>query len=314
MNPLVRTVLATIAYYDAMDYPLTLFEVWRYLSFEDVNAPAQYRVAQSMHAILMMLDALVRDGRLLCVDGFYVLPGRVNLVKERRKRVVISVQKLRMMRRSVRYLRWVPFLRMIFVTGRLAMKHAQNSSDWDVLIVLKKGHIWTGRFLITAITQIFGWRRTDAHHADHLCLNYFITTQSMSISLDDRFSAHEYMMARPIFASINPEKFLRANTWIKRFRPHFDSMMLSSVYRIADSTLMYTLRHIGEVIVTALRIEVPLRRWQRDKIMANPKTFTRGSMIIANDNELVFLPQPHSPRILAAYHERCQQQGLRACA
>ncbi len=314
MNPLVRTVLATIAYYDAMDYPLTSFEVWRYLSFEDVSAPAQYRTKQSIDTILATLEALVRDKRLLFIGGFYVFPGRVGLVKERRKRTILSIEKLQKMRRSIYLLRWVPFVRMILVTGRLAMKHAQRSSDWDILVVLKKGHIWTGRFLITIATQILGRRRTDAHHADHLCLNYFITTQSMDISLDDRFSAHEYMMARPIFNSINPEKFLRANMWIKRFRPHFDTMVLPSIYGVADSVLMHKIRHIGEFIATALRIEAPLRRWQRSKIMENPKTFMKGSMIIANDNELVFLPRPHSPRVLAIYHERCRQQGLRTCA
>ncbi len=314
MNPLARTILATIAYYDAMDYPLTLLEVWRYLSLEDVNIQPQYRKPQTLGQIDAMLSMLVRDGRLACVDGFYVLPGREKLVPERRRRALISAVKLRTMRRGVRLLRYVPFVRQVWVTGRLAMKHAEKSSDWDVLIVLAKGHIWTGRFLVTLVTQLFGLRRTDAHHADHLCLNYFITTGSLSISLDDRYSAHEYMMARPLFASINPQKFLAANTWIKRFRPHFDTLVLRSPYAVSDTALTHRMRRAGEWLMRTLHTEGILKKWQRTKIMSNPKTFQPGSMIIANDNELVFLPQPHSPRVLAAYHERCRHQGLRTCA
>lgn len=314
MNPLTRTVLATIAYYDAMDYPLTLFEVWRYLSFEDVHAPAQYRAGQTIGQINDVLMILIRDERLQCVDGMYVLPERESLVSERRQRMLTSTDKLQRMRRGIRLLRWIPFVRMVFVTGRLAMKHAQENSDWDVLIVLKEERIWTGRFLVTLVTQVFGLRKTDAHHKDHLCLNYFITTGSLSISLDDRYSAHEYMMARPLFASINPEKFLVANTWISRFRPHFDTLVLTSPYHTADTMFAYRVRKVGEWLCNMCGTEKFLRKWQRAKIMKNPKTFQKGSMIIANDNELVFLPHPHSPRVLSAYHERCRQQGLRTCA
>ncbi len=314
MNPPSRTILATITYYDAMDYPLTLFEVWRHLSFEDTEAPEQYRKAQTLGEIHKILQMLTRDKSIACKDGFYVLCGREYLVEDRRRRIVLSVDKLHKMRKGVRLLRWVPFVRMVLVTGRLAMKHAQRGSDWDVLIVLKKGHIWTGRFLVTVMTHIFGRRRTDAHHADHLCLNYFITTESLEISLDDRYSAHEYMMARVVFASIKPEKFLRANAWIARFRPHFDAMILKSPYRVQDTVMTHRIRRAGEWICTKINVEKTLRRWQRKKILRNPKTFQKGSMIVANDDELIFLPRPHSPRVLAKYHDRCRQQGLRTCA
>lgn len=314
MDPLTRTVLATICYYDALEYALSAFDVWRHLSLEDVNVQPQYRNARTVGEVLIILDTLVRDGRIICANGLYTLPGSTSLIQERQRRNRISTEKLQKMSRAVRLLRYMPFVRMVWVTGRLAMKNAVDTSDWDVLIILKKNHIWTGRFAITILTQIMGLRRTDAHHADHLCLNYWITTESMMISLDDRYSAHEYMTARPLFASINPEAFLHANSWIKKFRPNFDTTILSSPYRVHDTQWTHVVRRSIESILQSISLEHFLKKMQRSKIMHNPKTFQKGSMIIANDDELVFLPSPHSPRVLTAYHQRCQQEGLRACA
>ncbi len=314
MNPLVRTILATISYYDAMDYPLTLFEIWRFLSFEDINVPAQYRKERTLKDVQDIVDHLVRDKHIVCTNGFYALIGREHLVRERQRRTILSIDKLYRMRRCVKFLRHVPFVRMVLVTGRLAMKHAEENSDWDVLIVLKRGFIWTGRFFVTVVTHVLGRRRTDAHHADRLCLNYFITTGSLKISLDDRYSAHEYMMARPLFASINPQRFLSANLWIKRFRPHFDTLFVQSPYFIDDTATAYIMRHFCEWCLRVIHIEPLLQKIQYVKIMKNPKTSRENSVIVANDRELIFLPCPHSKRVLAAYHKRCRSLGLRSCA
>lgn len=313
-HPLTRSVLATVCYYDVLDYPLTAFEVWRFLTYEDPAVAPQYRAVAPLRTVLDALQSLVRDGRLSCCDGFYVLPGRDVLVTRRRRRGTVSVVKLRRMRRAMRVMRLLPFVRQVWVTGRVAMKHAVAGSDWDVLVVLKEGHIWTGRLVVTAVLQLLGLRRTDHHHADHLCLNYWVTTGSMAISLDDRYSAHEYVMARPLWASVDPERFLAANAWISRFRPHFDAVVLPGALRVPDTALSHGIRHAAEACLGSQRLEALARRWQRAKIMANPKTLQKGSMIVANDRELIFLPSPHSPRVTARYHAACAREGLRLCA
>lgn len=312
MQYCVRTVLATMCYYDAMDYPLTAFEVWKYFAHEDIaRILPQYHKPRTIGEIVDALEILVRDQRLVEYDGFYILPGRQRLVRVRKARNLLSVRKLRRMQQMMRILRYIPFVRQIWVTGRLAMKHAQNGSDLDLLIALDKAHIWTGRFIVTLIVHILGWRRYGRYTRNRLCLNYFITTDSLAISLDDRFSAHEYMMARCLFTSINPAHFLTANQWITRFRPHFDAFLtLPSSYRTLDSHWAHGVRRLGEWLFSAEYIAQFLRHIQRAKIMRNPNTFKKGSMIVANDNELIFLPNPHSPQIMRRYREICRVQGL----
>ncbi len=312
MGQIVRMVLSTVCYYDAMDYPLTSFEVWKHLSYDDIgNVRKQYRKGHSIGEVLEVLNILVHDKRLVVCNGFFVLPGRERLVTLRLSRGNLSVRKLRKMQRMMRVLRFVPFVRQVWVTGRLAMKFAQNKSDLDVLVVLKGGHIWIGRLVVTAVVHLFGWRRHGRYTRDRLCLNYFITTKSLEISLDDRFSAHEYMMARCLFGSISPVKFLVANNWITKFRPHFDSLLLlPSMYNIRDTNFAHFVRRTGEWLFGSQWLEQFVRRIQRSKIMRNPNTFKKGSMIVANDQELIFLPNPHSPQIMRKYQALCQAQGI----
>jgi hypothetical protein len=305
-------VLATMCYYDAMNYPLTAFEVWKHLAHEDIDrVRQQYRKGHTVGSILDVLNLLVQDRRLVLRDGFYILPNREQLVTLRLSRNNLSVHKLRKMQSMMRILRFVPFVRQVWVTGRLAMKFAQNGSDLDVLIVLKEKRIWIGRLIVTTVVHLLGWRRHGKYTRDRLCLNYFITTNSLAISLDDRFSAHEYMMARCLFTSISPTQFLIANNWITRFRPHFDALLtLPSSYFIKDIGIAYFVRQAGEWLLNGKWLEQFVRRIQRSKIMRNPNTFKKGSMIVVNDQELIFLPNPHSPQIRHKYQALCQVQGL----
>ena len=312
MQQIIRMVLATACYYDAMDYPLTAFEVWKYLTYEDIsNLREQYRKPHALGEIVEILESLVRDGRLVNCDGFYTLPDRERLVTLRLSRNNLSVRKLRKMSNMMRVLKFVPFVRQVWVTGRLAMKFAQSGSDLDALIVLKSGRIWIGRLVVTVVVHLLGWRRHGKYTRDRLCLNYFITTESMEISLDGRFSAHEYMMARCLFASVAPSKFLIANSWISRFRPHFDALLiLPSLYQVSDSSFAHFVRKIGEKLFGGKWLERLVRKVQRAKILRNPKTFCAGSMIVTNDKELIFLPNPHSPQIMRKYQALCQAQGF----
>ncbi len=314
MTPLTRFVLATVAYYDALDYALTGYEVWRFLSYDDISVPEQYRRAYTLAEVDAVLQQLCNDQMLVCTQGRYTLPQRTQLVALRRRRMRESIAPLRSMQRYTRMFRYVPFVRAIYATGRLAARHGTRRSDWDVLVVLRDGGIWTGRVLVTIMTVLLGRRKTDRRHAQRFCLNYFITTASLRITLDDRFSAQEYMMARPLYSSINPRRFLDANKWINAFRPHYDLLVPSAKWLCQDTAVAYRIRKAGEWLCDVLNTEQILRRLQRAKILRNPKTFLRGAMIITNDRELVFLPNPHAPRVLEKYHRRCRALGLRQCA
>jgi len=47
-----------------------------------------------------------------------------------------------------------------------------------------------------------------------------------------------------------------------------------------------------------------LQKWQLQRIAQDPRTHTRDSLIVANDEMLIFLPNPQSPRIFDKFQEK----------
>lgn len=303
-----KNILATVTYYDCLEYPLTSFEVWKYLL--QVANSEQAEVESGKDFSLAEVRRELSGGSLLrYVDernGFYFLRGRSELPEKRIKNNKISVRKIKRLRRIVWLLRFVPYVRMIGVTGRLAMKNAAVSSDWDLLIVLKAGKIWTGRTLVTLAAQIIGKRRYRNHIKDRVCLNYFITEESLEIATKDMFSAHEYFFMFPVFGQGVYEKFQLKNKWIKKFRPNYNLAEIDNLNLIDNTVIANAIRQAGEWIFDWRALEVWLGRWQRIKIMKNPKTKKAGSLIQASKDALVFLPEPQGPKIFEKFRKKIE--------
>src|SRR3989344_1737618 len=169
MDEAEKAVLKTIVYYDCLDYPLTLEELNTFL-FSGVNLD-----------ITFGLGALKDKDLIEEVDGFYFLKGREALFKVREERNRLAKGKWKKTFKAVRRLRIIPYLRLIFASGSLAMSNTSLKSDLDVLIVVKHGRIWLARILIILLLSLLGVRRTRYQKIapDKICLNHFITDESL---------------------------------------------------------------------------------------------------------------------------------------
>ncbi len=301
MNELQKNIIATICYYDVLDYPLTSFEVWRHMIADD---NAKKKVSSTLGEVIRMLGNTSLDHLIAQKNGFYFLHDRENLVAERMRRNRISINKLRRLRHFANIMRYMPFVRAILVTGRLAMQQADQESDLDVLVILSGGHIWTGRAVITALLQILGVRKHGTKHRDHVCLNYYITDKALTVPTQDRFAAHEYGWTFPLFGWKTFQEFQRANMWMQKYTPQFCVTDIPHGYCMQDHSISQSSRTIGEFLLKLPFFENKMRSLQKKKIDMNPKTHLKDANIIANDHHLVFLPKPHSPRVEQAYQER----------
>jgi hypothetical protein len=304
---LSNSILTTLCYYDCLNFPLTAFEVWKNLM---VNSEQRAMSKEAEHSLGEVMKELYSGNLAVQIEefrGFYFLKGRKDLVDQRIERNKISVEKIKKLRKYINISRFIPFVRMVALTGRLAMKNAEMKSDWDVLIVLQKGKIWTGRTLVTIVLQIFGKRRYKDKIKNRVCLNHFITTGSLEINLQDLFSAHEYSWIVPIFDTGFFNKFQIRNSWIRDYRPNY---CLSDLYPkgiITDSKVTLFFRRWLEKMVSANWIETNLQVWQKKKISRNPKTNQAGSYIEATNEALVFLPEPQGPKIYECYMEKLKR-------
>lgn len=308
MNTLTRNIVATIAYYDVLDYPLTAFEIWKYLLRIDTD---NWDVCDASTASLEdVMNALETDAvrkHIMSERGFYVLRGRRKLIAKRLASGKSMIPKFKRIHRLTWWLRFVPYVRMVALTGSLAMKNGDAESDWDMLIVLRPGHIWMGRTLVTGFLHLTGKRRYGSHIKDRACLNYWITSDSLEIITKDLFSSNEYFFLVPLFGAESFGAFRLKNLWIRKFRPNYVPNELLPLLFVPDSFMARFIRNAGEILLSDPFLERQLSTWQKKKIQANPKTSLPGSLIEATDKALIFLPKPQGPRVFEAFKKRMSE-------
>ncbi len=299
---LSKNILATIVYYDCMNYPLTAFEIFN-LMIELEKKENEKNI--SLGEVVMELE---KGSVLEFVDeyqGFFFLKGRKNLVSERIEKNKLSDQKLKKIIKQVSVLRWVPFLRSIMIAGRVAMKNSVPESDFDLLLIMEKGHIFSGRFFSFLVLSILGRRRHDKKIKDRICLNHYLAEKSV-VSIKDIFSSHEYVFLLPIFGFEVYADFLKKNTqWLSSYRPYFENE-IRSAREINDTYLSRKMRKLMEKIFGSFWLEKKLEEIQIKKIKRNPKTKNEGGIIICSREELAFWPefQKQGPRIFEKFQNK----------
>lgn len=285
LSDLAKNILTTVVYYDVLDYPLTVFEMEKYLiraEMQNPGAEEKLDLVQTMR----VLESEELKNLIEKYQGFYFLPNRQELVAQRLERNKISEKKIKIALRVVRWLRFVPYLKMVAITGRLAMKNAEVKSDLDLLVIIKKDKLFTGRFLVTALVHLMGQRRYGEKIKNRICLNHFLTDEFLT-ETQSLFSANEYSFLLPVFGNFSG--FYAKNSWIKEFKPNFCED-LESAKNMKDSLFSKTVRSFFEKILDFKFVEDALSHWQKEKIRKNPKTSQKGSVIICNEKELAFWP------------------------
>ncbi len=321
---LSKYILTTVAYYDVMDYPMTVFEIWKYLTKISSETTEKYSLAE----VVKELEEEKLKKIIETYRGYYFLKGRPpatlrspdtltqvmragvamrarsNLVKQRIERNKVAEKKFRIVRQVVWWLRFVPFVRGVAVTGRMAMKNAQHKSDLDLLVILKKNRIFIGRLLVTFMVHILGKRRYGQKIRDRICLNHFVTTKGY-VSGRDIFASHEYAFLLPIFGAKAFMKFQKNNLWMRGFKINFEPSA-ENLKKIADSHVSKFIRKNLEKILQADFIEQKMQQWQQKRIANNPKSKQSGGIIICNEEELAFWPnfENQGPKVFDGFQER----------
>lgn len=309
-SQLNKNILATVIYYDGLDYPLTAFEVWKNLIRTDYYNQGEVAIEASLIEVMRNLDSQELFAFIRQQNGFYFLKGREDLVSSRISNGKISNGKMKRLRLVVWMLRFVPFVKMIGVTGRLAMKNASLKSDWDLLVVLKHGKIWTGRTLVTMVVHLLGKRRYANKISNRVCLNYFVTDETLEVITKDLYSANEYMFLFPLYGWETYQRFQIKNHWIKNMKIQYGLTEISPLRIVEDSFLSKKIRNLGEKVLNFAFIESVLRKIEKNRIMKNPKTHQEGSLVYANDDALIFLPNPHGPKVFEKFKEKVNSLNI----
>lgn len=144
------------------------------------------------------------------------------IIAKRQQQVLYDVKWKKFLRRA-RLLRFIPFVEFALASGSMATGNVNPLSDFDMLIGVREGRIFTARFFAVFIFGLFGWRRSRLDHhgaaADKICLNHFVTRQAYCLRppYSDAWRAM-YASLVPVFGAREAvNAFWAANSgWMER--------------------------------------------------------------------------------------------------
>ena len=300
MNLISCIILKTLAYADVFDYPLNEKEIYRFLiSKFQIPCLAGRQANSKFQKELTALSA-----NICRKEGFYFLKGRQKIVEIRKKREKWSREKFKIARRVARWLQVIPWIKMVGITGALAMNNATKDDDVDILIITAKNRLWLTRLLVVILLEILGCRRrpsdlpANKQVNNKICLNMLLDEDHLTVPERERdlFTAHETCQLKPIYNKDDAyQKFIQANIWVKKFLANGLDTKIPGYYDIKKkkrnslSILMSQYLNILEKVVYKIQLVY----------MKSRKTTE-----ITEPGRVLFHPRNCRNWILKEYHQR----------
>mgnify|MGYP001563224669 CR=1 FL=1 len=294
---LQEEIFATLAYYDVHNMPLRAGEVFRYLIKKESSFPSRQEIEKELKAIPER-------------EGYYYLFGREYLVPLRHKRAKLAWDKWRRTYRAMKWLRAVPFVRVIFASGSLALHNTEELSDLDILLVVKNGRIWFVRLGVLTILAVLGIRRkhTDRFAPDKICPNHFVTDASLKIPFQSVYTAQLYANLIPLVVTDRSllKKFEIANEWVFHYLHHWQ---MEEGHIIARG-LGDVARRFGEFFLAGRLgdfLENLARYFQKRRIEAHAVPLHPGGHLAYTNTQLAFHSDSSETELLLRYEQNMRK-------
>lgn len=331
-SELEKAIIRTVAFFDIFDYPLTILEIykWFYLTINPQQFPpeADQFLAETINKkretnlseILVGLEELKKKKVIDSKNGFYFFPGRENLVNLRQGRYLLAEVKFKIARRAIKFLRFIPFIRMIAVCNNAAYSNAAAKSDIDFFIVVAQGRIWWTRLLITLLLTVLGLRRHGQKITDRICLSFYLTDDSLNLSSIalkpiDPYFIYWLATLAPIYQAENYPAFLRQNLWLKDYLPNFYPVSLADRRQLKNQGFLKICKQIGEFIFSGWLgkgLENFAKAIQLLKMKKNKKSLANkpDSRVVISDIMLKFHETDQRQIFYQAWQEKLNLLGI----
>ncbi len=283
-----KAIFSTVAFFDIFEYPLTAWEIWKFL----------YKKQASLSDVLRELETLKQKKMLTSSQGYYFFPHKENHILTRNKRYGFAEKKYAIAIRCARILSYLCSVRLICVCNSLALSNARETSDIDFFIITQKNRIWSTRFLVTIMLHFTKMRRHHEKIQDRVCLSFYISEEALSLEKilleNDIYFFYWLANLYPLYDRENIfEKLWNENMWLCEYFPNIFLRAPSLRRRVKSQTLKNIIIRLGEIILNSFlgeMVERILKKFQMRKILKNTESVFRfhDTRVIVSDSMLKF--------------------------
>ncbi|MBI2594036.1 hypothetical protein HYW44_05345 [Candidatus Daviesbacteria bacterium] len=301
-----KAILKTLAYYDIFEFPLKAWEVHKWLIGPPSGRAGKSASLKQVEKKLKKLNQESRlsrgspkAARIMNKGDYFFLTGKKGLVKERVRREKVSKRHYQTAKLISLLFKVIPWVKLVGVSGSLAMMGSREQDDIDIFIVTGKNRIWITRLFLIILTSLTGIRRKRREKilsaAGKVCINLILEEDNLAQRKKNIYLAHEVLQMHVLWQKEDLySKFLHDNEWVFRYLPNWRTGVKSQ--NVKRKTQSYNANLKSNQIIDwfeglAKRVQL--------KIMNGPS----GSERIES-GALYFHPEDKGKKILEEYKSR----------
>ena len=237
-SDLEREILRTLTYFDVFSYPLTQEQLFSFLSHASTSE-LQFKES---------LNRLIKQNFVRSSQGYYFLSTRSEeIVASRRENEERASRMLKQARWVSFFLKQMPFVRAIFITGSLSKHVAEQTSDIDFMIITELNRLWVCKILLTGFRRIFLF---NSHK--YFFTNLMVTEKAIYFPHHNYFTAVEIATSKVVWNTEYFYKYQKENSWIHEYLPNWRPPV-EGVTPLSNSRSF--IQRIFESILSVIRLD-----------------------------------------------------------
>ncbi|MBI1258342.1 MAG: hypothetical protein GC204_12795 [Chloroflexi bacterium] len=290
-----EAILRTVIYADIFNFPLTRTELHHYLIAETPISQAQVEQALASSKFLKQeLD--IHPPYIVCAGHQALIPLRI-------ERDSASLKLWSLALNYGHALGRLPFVRMVALTGALAMRNAAaNDDDLDYVLVTAPGRVWLARAFAIVLVRLAKRRGIV------VCPNYLLAESALAQDRHDLFVAHEVTQMVPMYGRELYETMRAQNRWVDDYLPN----AVAPFYVEAEPSGQASwLKQIAEFLLGG-RIGDALEQWEYRRKLRRfaGEMLTPHSAAQLDDQHVKGHFKDHGHPVMQQYHERLRAYDL----
>lgn len=201
-----KALLSTLSYFDFFRYPINNNELLQFLPVKST----EQEISEAMSFLL------ARD-IVQSYEGYYGINCNKELVERRIQGNIYAQKRLKKAKAIANFLGNFPFVDAVCISGSLSKNFSTKDGDLDFFIITAKNRLWIARSLMHLFKKL-----TFVAGAQHsFCMNYYLSSESLSVQPQNVFTAIEIATLKPAFIKKGLKDLHDTNcNWVKEHLPN----------------------------------------------------------------------------------------------